>query len=664
MIEPTLETAPDVASGDKRDGWLHQFSDVPLPEGVESHRLLYYKSECRPLYQLKPLHRRHHHYHSHDFRTWLEMRDRARKDLYWLGKECIATEQSGSGFVEHVHREMCSMFVQKNFDGVYHAKYTLDEVRQHFYKLPRSREMLLLAPRASYKSTVNKIDCVQWMLNAPDVRIFIITGSGGLSTKFLKEVKSFFYRPDRTEPTYFQALFPEYVIEGLDGVSAADLYCPARVCRQEGNPTLWVNSIDGRLAGWHCDLMKGDDVVNEGNSNTEETRAKLKDRYDNAAQFLPDQWAFRDQVGTRYAEDDWYGTRIADAEAFPETNAMQYLCRAAWTVKPEFADVPIRQLQEHMVELYFPEKMNFNSLIKECRSNEKTFRCQKLNEPAGADTIIRFERTAIERHTIIMSRVPRPPQNETRQVVCSWDTAHTAKIASDYSSGAVGYCDKPKRSLYVLEVKHGKWGDPVVARNIVDLHIKWSAAFSSIEKFGGWELLRDAIQTYANAKYARAISLQWRDIDVSFGSKRNRIRGLETLLREDRLWFVNGDWMDDLTQQFVRFSGFNKKRKDDIPDSIAPLQKLIPPVVGAPDPDAPVETQRERLDREARELREKFAAAQSDVAYASIFQPSTPPQITFGENDWKEAPPEPVAANEPPVDPGAGWIFGRTGIHL
>lgn len=655
MYEPTLAKAPDVASGEV-DKWAYMFRDTPLPEGIPNYRMLFFKSECRPLYLLKPLHKRFNQYHEHDFRTWLEMRDRARKDLYWLGHECIATEQSGSGFVEHVHRQMCDMFVSKNFDGLYHTKYTLDEVRQYFYKQPRTREMLLLAPRGSYKSTVNKVDCVQWMLNAPDCRIFIITGSGDLSKKFLKEVKGFFYRPDRTPPTYFQSLFPEYIIEGLDGESAADLYCPARVCRQEGNPTLWVNSIDGRLAGWHCDVMKGDDVVNEGNSNTEDTRAKLKDRYDNAAQFLPDQWAFRDQVGTRYAEDDWYGSRIADAEMYPETNAMQYLCRAAWTIKPAYADVPIKQLTADMVELYFPEKMDFPSLIKECRSNERTFRCQKLNEPAGADTVIRFDRGAIERHTIIPTRIPRPPEGQLREVVCSWDTAHTAKIASDYSSGAAGWCYKQQRALYVLEVKHGKWIDSKVAQNVVDLHIKWAAMFSSLEKFGGWELLRDEIQRYAVAKYARTILLQWRDVDVTPGAKRNRVRGLETLLKDDRLWFVTGDWMDDLTQQFTRFTGFSKKRKDDIPDSISPLQKLIPPPVGPPPADGrPAESQRERLDREAREMREKFHRAQQEAAYVAVFNPPTPEQLT----------PAPIEAKPAvPVDAGPGWIFGNTGIHL
>ena len=109
--------------------------------------------------------------------------------------------------------------------------------------------------------------------------------------------------------------------------------------------------------------------------------------------------------------------------------------------------------------------------------------------------------------------------------------------------------------------------------------------------------------------------------------------------------------METLVDQFVRFTGFSKRRKDDIPDAIAGLQRLIPP-----EPQLVEETTREsenqRKAREKQELRDKFAAQHTEAAYRTVFQaPPPPPQ--------SEAEPEPVA-----VRPGPGWIFGRTGIHL
>ena len=661
-----LESLPDGAEPDQPAGlvpevqaelakdenwWKSAFSDIleDLPEG-QTARDYYYKAECRPLKILKPLHRIGfvNKVHNHSFREWLELRDRARKDLYWLGKECIATEQSGANFVPHVHGEMCAMFVQKDFDGVYYKGYTLTDVRQAIGRQQREKEMLLLAPRGSFKSTVNKVDCAQWLLNCPDIRIFIITGAADLSDKFLKEVKGFFYKPERTNYTYFQSLFPEYVITTKAGITAGDMICPARLCRQEGNPSLWVNSIGGVLAGWHCDLMKGDDIVNEENSNNEDTREKLKARYDNVSANLPDEWAFRDQLGTRYFEDDWYGDRILDMRTYGSSNELKYLKRAAWTVKAGYENVPIKQLQEHMVELYFPEKLTFKSLSMKVRSNEKQYRCQQLNEPAGSDVAVNFDIETLKLHEIIQNKVPRPTSGERRLAIC-WDTAHSDNIGSDYSAGAVGYCHEETRALYVLDVRMGKWKDSELAVHIVDMHFKWKPMFTEIEKFPGYELLAAEIQRVAWRMYGQRLMLAWRDLEQGFGSKRNRVKGLEVLLANDRLWFVENDWTETGFQQFTRFNGFSKRRKDDIPDAISFLQRLIP--FEQQQPKESLESEADRKAREADELKQKFAQRHNEMEYGTLFQTPAP----------LPAPaPKPVKV----VDEGPGRMFGGIGIHL
>ena len=632
----------------KRSSWFTQF-----PEWSELERPdVYYKSECRPIKELKGLHTlgQQAKVHKHEFREWLDLRDRARKDLYWLGHDCIATEESGAGFVEHVHREMCSMFVQKNFDGVYFRGFTLRDVRRAIDRQKREKEMLLLAPRGSYKSTTNKIDAVQWILNCPDIRIFIVTGAADLADKFLKEVKGFFYKPKGSNYTYFQGLFPEFVLIGTDGVSLADMYCPARICRQEGNPTLWVNSIGGVLAGWHCDLFKGDDVVNEDNSNNDETRAKLKARYDNVSSNLPDEHAFRDQLGTRYVAEDWYGERLLDAKMYGETNQIKYLRRQAWTVKPGFEEVPIKLLQEHMVDLYFPEKLTFRSLITKCRQNEQQFRCQQLNEPAGADTVVSFTKEDLDAHLIVETKVPKPLDGSRRRIVNCWDTGHSDNAGSDYSAGAVGYCHEEKRSLYVLEVRAGKWRDSDLAKQVVDLHWKWNPMFTELEKFPKWELFGAECQRYSYQKYGKTILVSWREIQQGSGAKRNRVKGLANLLDNDRLWFVEGDWIDLTFQQFVRFNGLSNRRKDDIPDAISFLQRLVPAEQYQPQ-DEKRETEAERKVREAEELKQNFKQQQNEVAYRTLFQAPAPA-------------PMPAPEPEKVTDDGPGRIFGGIGLHL
>ena len=261
----------------------------------------YYKSECLPIKQLIPIWKDCRKFHGYYiFEDWLEERDKLRKNLYHLGLTV------GHDFVPHVHQEMANMFVQKQFDGVYHDGYTLSEVRKAIGKQPREQEMLLLAPRGAFKSTVDCVDCVSWLINVPDVRILIIGPKHSLALKFLLQVKGYFHKPEHADPTKFQAMFPEYILPTKEAESESDLYCPARRVLGNEEPNLTVSSTGSSLSGWHTDILKGDDTVDDENSNTEGTREKLKMKWDNALN-LVDEWGFIDQIGTRYFVDDLWG---------------------------------------------------------------------------------------------------------------------------------------------------------------------------------------------------------------------------------------------------------------------------------------------------------------------------------------------------------------------
>ena len=50
------------------------------------------------------------------------------------------------------------------------------------------------------------------------------------------------------------------------------------------------------------------------------------------------------------------------------------------------------------------------------------------------------------------------------------------------------------------------------------------------------------------------------------------------MLKNDRLWFVQGPWIDETFSQLMRYTGEkkNRGRKDDIPDAISMLQIFLP----------------------------------------------------------------------------------------
>jgi phage terminase large subunit-like protein len=560
-----------------------------------------YRSEILLDVELRLLHKKL----AQDFpyQQWLDLRDRCRKDLFFLGTKIL-----GWNWIERVHKPVCDFFVQKNFDGCYPEGYSLDDVHRAIDKQDTMKERMLLDPRGSYKSTIDGVDCVQWILNCPDIRIFIMTGEYENAVLFLKEIKTYFYLPQEGTPTKFHRLFPEYIVTGVDGTSEAPLEIPARHLPNKF-PTLWVNAVSATLASRHCDIKKGDDCVSDRNSASSETRQKLKLKIDNVGNLL-DEWGFEDWLGTRYAGDDYYGERLK----LPQDEApLKLFKRACWTVKEEFRHIPLRDLREHMVDLLFPEKLNWKSLRKKLLKNEVDFRCQQLNEPAASLTI---NFTEDELRAAIKKR-PEP----LGDVFIAWDTALTSSDRADYSAGAVGTINPRTKGLHILEVVFDRWKQSELAFQIVKLAKKWNPRRIVMEKTGGSELMMAEIRRVAMQQRTTIQVIPFTP-DHSPDAKHNRIKGTEILLTDGRLEFSPGDHIDETFQQFIRYTGEkkNRGRKDDIPDAIAMLQVFVP--FAGETPVQTMEQQKELADAAEEERKKAF----SEAYYRHIFQRRVAPE--------------------------------------
>lgn len=570
-----------------------------------------------------------------DFFEWLDLRDKARKDLFWLGRDVLKRD-----LLSHVHQVVCDQFIQKNFDGMFPQGYTLGQVHKAIDKQQRydennveTKEMMLLDPRGFYKSTIDGIDCISWLINCPDVRILILTGEYKLALSFMKEIKDYFYLPVGADPTDFQLMFPEYILTGVDGTSKEPIDCPARIHPQRF-PSLWVNSIDANLSGWHCDVRKGDDVVTDRNCNTEPTRQALKEKFDGTDNLL-DEWGFSDYIGTRYWSDDYYGTRLApndDGERTP----LKYFCRQCWEVKPEYVEIPLKRLTEGMVVLAFPEKATWTSLRRKLMKNERSFRNQQLNEPSdpGEDSgfKISFPEDILRAHLLMPTAAPKDGD-----VVICWDWAPSSNKNSDYSCGAAGrIVKKPDSNIYsivVLDIVFDKWKPSELAFQMVAFDKKWHPKQTLIEKSTGAELLQLELARQA-MKYSTTLNVYWKQMSLQPDAKRNRIKGLETLLNDDRLWFVAGSWIDETFHQFTRYTGDrkNKGRKDDIPDACSFLSFFLPSTETNDDLKAIQEAQKKVAD--LRNNYERIFGSKPVVQQveAAPVQPDDPRNSIFGGN--------------------------------
>lgn len=567
------------------------------------------------------------------FDQWLELRDRARKDLFWLGKIILKKDLEPD-----VHQVVCDQFVKKDFDGAFPEGYTIGQVHDAIDRQIRldefgrpTKEMILLDSRGFYKSTIDGIDAIQWMINVPDIRILLLTGEYKLGVAFLKEIKGYLYLADGAEATDFHYLFPEYVVKGVDGTSKEPLTLDVRKHTQT-SPTLWVNSIDSNLSGWHCDIKKGDDVVTDANSNSEDVRVSLKEKFDGTNNILDD-WGFSDNIGTRYFPNDWYGTRVSAYRDNPEENAIKYFCRACWVVKPEFVEVPLKELTSDMVTLTFPQKRTFKILRQKLLNNEREFRCQQLNEPAGLDRddgdLIAFSEDALRSQIININAVPK-----TGDVFICWDWALTANKHSDYSAGVAARIfpekvgEQERWVVAVLEIVFGKWIPSELAMQIVMFNKKWSPKSTLIEASPGSNLLWDAIRNRALAYGVTIDAPIWKPPSLQANAKRNRIQGLETLLNEGRLKFVAGQWLDETIHQLTGYTGKKKNqgRKDDIPDSMSYLSFFLPNGPLRKDSEEILAVERAQKDKRMR-----------DMMYDRVFgKPLTPaPSINTPDQVWR-----------------------------
>ncbi len=514
------------------------------------------------------------------FWQWLILRDVCRKDGFFLGKQVLGRRL----LLERVHLPVFDMFVQKDFDGAYHEGYTITDVHEAIRKNTKNRhELMLLDPRGNLKTTINCIDATQWLLNVPDIRILIVSGGESLSSLFLKEVKGYFTLKLGGKPSDFHHLFPEYVLRGRAAATGTALDCPVRIHMQKES-SLWVESIVAGLSGKHCDILKGDDVIDNRNSNTEEFRENIKRNFDGADD-LVDKHGRTENLGTRYYPNDWYGERIK-SEA-----PLEYFCRPCWTVKPEFKDVRLLDLEMHMVDMLFPEIMTGGELTpdsnrllwadlrKRLKKNERQFRNQYLNEPVAqvGDESITFDPDVLTKHSYDKSNAGL----QSGDIYVSWDTAYTDSKRSDLSVGVAGKIYENQFGqwgIIVLEVIFDHWKPSDIALNMIAFNKRWQPKLTLIEKTNTYQFMQNELYRIGQKYGAPLEHVWWFEMDHSRGAKRNRIKNLEILLNNDLLWFVKGTWLDIAFKQFSEYKGESSttKRKDDIPDAISFLVKCSP----------------------------------------------------------------------------------------
>jgi len=626
-------------------------------------------------YSEKGLHHKGEHGYLH-FSHWLLARDQCRKDLYWLGRTVLQRD-----FEPHVHQFVCDQFVQKDFDGIFNEGFTLREMQAAFRNLNRvpriwvnfkeyshdsknqaalleeefgkyipdpnqvgiqinfAKTMILLDPRGFFKSTIDNIDTIQWLINCPDARVLIVSGVKDLAEKFLLDAKRYFYLPKSIKPGYFHLLFPEYVLRGVDGTSKEDLIVSERQHNQI-DASLAVTSVGSSKAGNHCDVLKFDDIVTETNCLTEDTREAILQKADSTRNLLMS-WGWHDAVGTRYYPDDYYGRTKEVHDKAPDEFNLKYFVRACWTVKPPYQHYKLEELTVDMVNLTFPEQegsveASFKHLKSILTKNPKEFRCQQLNQPVWGDDNPTFPPELLRSRKSAYGEAVRIWPGE--YFVGAIDLAKDDKRFSDFSCIAVGKVyaqtsimnvkvgggieipqEEQKFFLVVLDVDFGKWSQYEQAYKIAAMNNKWHKLTGQFirwrgEDTGGLEVFKEKIANVSKEIYGHWPNIYWPTPENTSGAKVSRIKGMEVVLRDSRMTFLNADWNDRVFEQLEKYTGQKSSRtvKDDVPDALSRLVQSMPRAI----PLSPKELEAQAAQKE-EEYRKRILALQHEQIFGS-----------------------------------------------
>lgn len=214
------------------------------------------------------------------------LRHRARTDLFWLAKEVLGYPD----LVERVHKPVCDFFVHKDCTKSIGEQDTI-------------KERQLLDPRGHFKTTLNIADCVQWILNFPNIRINIMSGSEKLALRMLFECKEHFWHNDT-----LRDLFPESCppIRTKIFGTTEEFIIPNRTKTFLREPTVCISTARSVKASSHFDVTKVDDAVHEKNIGTPD---QLEGTITDFKYITPlmEPYGFRDTMGTRYDLSDLYG---------------------------------------------------------------------------------------------------------------------------------------------------------------------------------------------------------------------------------------------------------------------------------------------------------------------------------------------------------------------
>jgi len=464
----------------------------------------------------------------------------------------------------------------------------------------RKDKQLNLSPRDHGKSEMVAVGVAYNIIRDPRTTVCYITGDDDLAKR-----ASRFIRDDLLGNETIRILFPDLFSwkqkdngefdrswNGKSGEGTWEVDHPLRKEFKIANPTFTISTYRRPKTGFHFDLGILDDIVTEGNYDSDIEKAKIMKCYRGVASQLGVNSELR-VVGTRYAGDDLYKTLIEEEMEIIDPETMEVIGHE------KTFDVILNKVEQDG-KFLFPKRFveaigkyvgyDVRSLAAKkasYKSNLQFFYAQYYNEPNHA-TSNRMSKENIRYYS--MDDVDRcqdlwyitvGKEQRVLNVLAFADLAYTVSKKSDYTAITVLGMDS-KKNLYFLDFLRFKT-DIIIGFDdrkgyvdyIAELHDKWNFSTLGIEAVSAANVIVNAIKD--------ALWDQGRDLRVIKGKPSSRqskdariIETLETFYNNQRAYHPKDHPLISLYEHELVHA---RPKHDDIKDSAAGGAELIKPSI-------------------------------------------------------------------------------------
>jgi hypothetical protein len=293
-----------------------------------------------------------------------EARHRCETDHFFLAS---LLGRKFRAFVPRVHQPVVDLYFPKN------RNVSIEEQS-------KVKNRLHLDPRGTYKTTMGRVDSLQWILAFPEeITILNETSTKPLAEAISEGLAKFFWKRKGALPTPIQALYPELCVEKEP---KPQWDTPVRLFGDLDHTLDFTSPLTAQ-SGWHPWVECIDDMVETKNSGIhaapEVRQAVIDTYYTNKNTLRPG--GYINLRGTRYHPFELYGNVLEKMN--PET--WKVLIRAAMIVREGKKLMPGEFPAEDEVILEFPELpgMDYASLREKFFDDYESFMCQQMNDPQG-----------------------------------------------------------------------------------------------------------------------------------------------------------------------------------------------------------------------------------------------------------------------------------------